>query len=133
MRTAIAGASFPLIAPPTAEARNAPPASHNNTSPESIGDSPITFCSQSGIAKRIPNSPIEIIKAAIEPFLNDAMRKRFRSRRTGFFAFSLLFSQSTKAIPNKRDKPRATGIGEIPGLPQDHSPIVNSLFTFHHP
>ena len=83
MRTAIAGASFPLIAPPTADARNAPPASHRRTRPESIGDRPMMFCSHSGIAKRIPNSPIEIIRAAIEPFLNDVTLKRFRSSSTG--------------------------------------------------
>ena len=133
IRTAIAGASFPLIAPPTADARKAPPASHSRTKPESIGVKPITFCNQSGIAKRIPNSPIEMISAASDPFLNDATLNSFRSSSTGLCAASRLFSQRTKAIANNTDKPRATGIGEIPGLPQVHEPTMNSLFTCHQP
>ena len=91
------------------------------------------FCSHSGIAKRIPNSPIEMISAASEPFLKDVILNRFRSSSTGLCAASRLFSHRTKAIPNRTDSARETGIGEIPGSPHDHDPIVNSWFTLHQP
>ena len=130
IRTAIAGANLPLSAPPIPEARNAPAASHSNTSPELIGDSPRTFWSQSGIAKRIPNSPIEMIAAAMEPFLKDPILNRSRSSKTFFFSLSRFFSQITNATVAITEINSATGITEIPSVGQTKPKSSNWLLGF---
>ena len=56
-------------------AKKAPPASQSKTKPELTGERPRTFCSQSGSANNIPNSPIEMIPAAMDPFLNEVIEK----------------------------------------------------------
>ena len=132
MRTALTAETLPLIAPPTAEAKKAPPASHRSTRPLESALRPSTFCNQSGIANSKPNSPIEIISAAIEPFLNDATLNRRKSRRTFLFAFSRAFSQKTKRTKKIIDSARAKGITEIAFSGQLKFPIEKTLSVCCH-
>ena len=133
--TARAGGSLPLSAPPIPEAKKAPAASHRITRPDEIGLRPITFCNQSGMANKIPNSPMEIIRAAIEPFLNELILNKPKSRRTFFFWVSRSLSHSTNTTAEITNIRSATGITEIPVVGHAKSPIMNWLlgFTSHQP
>ena len=134
IRTAVTAVIFPLIAPPTAEAKNAPPANQSKTKPLESAFSPSTFCNQSGIAKSKPNSPIEMISAAIEPFLNEATLKRRKSSSTFLFALSRERSQSTKRTKKIAEIRSAKGITETVFSGQTKLPIEKALSVCsHHP
>ena len=134
MRTAVTAEIFPLIAPPTADAKKAPPANQSKTRPLERALSPSTFCNQSGIAKSKPNSPIEMIRAAIEPFLNDATLKRRRSSSTFLFAFSRERSHSTKRTKKITEIASTTGITEKVFSGQVKLPTEKTLSVCsHHP
>ncbi|CAB4863523.1 unannotated protein [freshwater metagenome] len=71
---------------------------------------------------------MEMIKAAIDPFLNELILNSSRSSSTFFFSASRFLSQSTNTTAETTKISSETGITEIPVVGQAKSPIMNWLF-----
>ena len=92
----------------------------------------MTFCSQSGSAKMMPNSPRLTIAAAMLPLRNEGIAKSARSSIPASPRRCLRRSSRTKTTRATTPTTMATGTGES-DHGHDHEPMVSGVRLLNQP